>query len=364
MPKFKRDVAPLLDRSMASLTLAIELFNRPSELGRSPTVLILLQHAFELLLKAALLQRGRPIADADNPYTYGFERILRIAEQDLRIVTPDEAATLAILDAQRDQVQHFWAEVSEDVLYLHAQSSVTLYDRLLKANFATSLAAHLPSRVLPISTCPPTDLSVLFERELQDVDALLAKGTRKSARALARLRSVLAFAIGSREDHSRVSERELADAVRKRRRGIEWELILPEIAQLRMTTEGGGIPLTVRIAKAAPIAVRVARPGEAVVGTLVKQEINVWDKFNLGLNSLADKLNLSTMRVLALIYDLDLQSDPDAYHLLQRGKTKLKGYSKKALEVLREAVAAGKHEEAWARHGHRLSGRRRSTREP
>lgn len=190
------------------------------------------------------------------------------------------------------------------------------------------------------------------------MDNLLAKGTRKSARALARLRSVLAFAIGSREGQARVSERELSNAVRKRRRGSEWDIILPEIAQLKMTTEGTGIPLVVRISKDASIAVRVARPGETIVGTLLKQEINIWDKYNLGLNNLAEKLGLTTMRALALIYDLDLQNDPEAYHVLQKGKTKLKGYSKKALDVLREAVAAGRHEGAWSRQRYRLTRRK------
>lgn len=360
MPRFKRDVAPLLERSVASLTLSIELFNRPSEVGRSHTVLILLQHAFELLLKAALLQRGRPIADPEEPYTFGFARVLRIAQQELALLTVDEAATLAILDTQRDQVQHFWAEVSEDLLYLHAQSSATLFDRLLRSHFGTTLADHLPSRVLPISTSPPTDLAILFDRELAEVDRLLARGTRKSARALARLRSILAFAIGSRPDQSRVSQEELASAVRRRRRGNEWEVILPEIAQLKLTTEGSGIPVTVRISKDAQLAVRVAGPGEPVVGTLMKQEVNLWDTFNLNLTDLAEKLKITAPRVLALIYDLDLQGDRDCFRLLQKRNMKLKGYSKKALDALRAAVAEGKHVEAWARQRHRLGSRRKA----
>jgi hypothetical protein len=58
MPKFRRDVQPLLERAIDSLTLGIEIFNRPAETARGHSVPMLLHHAFELLLKAAILQVG------------------------------------------------------------------------------------------------------------------------------------------------------------------------------------------------------------------------------------------------------------------------------------------------------------------
>jgi hypothetical protein len=271
----KKNVEPLLDRSIDSLTLAIELFNRPFEVGRSHGVLILLHHSFEMLLKAALLQRTGGIHDKSSTYTYGFDRCLAIATEELKLLTQDERSTLSILDAQRDQAAHYYSELSEDLLYIHAQSGVTLFDKLLKSSFGQSYAARISGRILPISTRPPTDLVVLFESELAEVDKLLAKGRRQGARAVARLRSVLAFATGSRDEAARVSEYELASAVSKRRRGEEWNVILPEVVQLRLDTEGGGIPISMRITKDAPVAIRVAKPGEEVVGTLVKQEVNL-----------------------------------------------------------------------------------------
>lgn len=359
MSKFKRDVVPLLDRSIASLTLAIELFNRPSEVARSHSVLMLLQHSFELLLKAAILQRTGRIREPSDRFTYSFDRCLQIAQGDLGLLSGDEKATLSILDAQRDQAQHFYVDVSEELLYVHAQSAVTLYSRLLHAAFSVSLARRLPSRVLPVSTKPPTDISLLLESELRAVDALLAHGTRKSAQAEARLRAVLAFAIGSRDTPERPAAADIHKAVSRRRRGRDWSVIFPEVARLRLSTEGGGIPVHMRISKDAPLAVRVARPGEEVVGTLVKQEINIWDKFNLSSSQLGEKLGCSGMRALALVYELGLQSDPECFHVLRRGKTVMKGYSKVALERLRAAVTAGQLETAWERHRTHLAGRRK-----
>ena len=50
----KRDVTELKRRAVNSLVLGIELFNRPHDQGRSESVLILLHHAFEMLLKAII----------------------------------------------------------------------------------------------------------------------------------------------------------------------------------------------------------------------------------------------------------------------------------------------------------------------
>src|SRR5258706_9977336 len=130
MPPLKKNVGPLLSRSIESLTLAIELFNRPSDVARSHGVLLFLHHSFEMLLKAVILQRTGWIHDKSSKFTYGFDRCLSIATEELKFLTQDERSTLSILDAQRDQAAHYYSELSEDLLYIHAQSGVTLFDKL------------------------------------------------------------------------------------------------------------------------------------------------------------------------------------------------------------------------------------------
>lgn len=358
MPKLKRNVGPLLQKAIDSLTLGIELFNRPSEVGRIHGVLILLQHAFEMLLKATILQRTGKVHDQNQKYTYSFDRCLVIAAEELKVLTKDERRTLSILDAQRDQAAHYYSEVSEDLLYVHAQSSVTLFDHLLQSTFSQTLAKRIPSRVLPVSTRPPKDMTLLFDRELSEIDLLLEPGKRQGAKALARLRSVLAVVTGSRDAQERVSERELLAAVAERRKGKDWEIILPEVAQLKLTTEGSGIPISMRISKDAPIAVRVAQPGEEVFGTLIKKEVNLWDVFTLSRDDLADKIGLTGPRTHALIYELELQKDPNCYRELKKKKLILKGYSKKALDLLLEARESVDMDKVWQRHKHKLGGPR------
>ncbi|MFZ5451626.1 MAG: DUF3644 domain-containing protein [Thermodesulfobacteriota bacterium] len=353
MPRLKRDVAELKTRGVNSLVLAIELFNRPHDLGRAESVLILLHHAFEMLLKAIIKNLTGSVHAKGEKYSYGFDKCLECAQNEIKILSNDERATLSILDAHRDTAVHYYQEISEDLLYLQAQASVTLFDDLLKRAFQKGLADIIPGRVLPVSTRPPKDLQLLIDSELSQIDALLQPGIRKGHQATARLRPILAMATASRENAERVTEAEIVKAVKRRRKGEDWFVILPEIAQLRLDTQGDGIPIHLRIKKDAEIAVRLAKEGEPVVGTLLKQEVNIWDKYNLGRDDMADKLGISGPKAGALIVELKIQDDAECFKILRRKSSTFKGYSKKALDKLREAVDRGVDvDQVWQKHRH------------
>lgn len=353
MPRLKKNVAPLLGRSIESLILAIELFNRPSEIARSHGVLMFLQHSFEMLLKAAILQKTGRIHPKDDGYTYSFKSCLQIANEQLGILTRDGKITLEILDEQRDQAVHFYADVSEDMLYVHAQSSVTLFAELLQSAFARNLATELPSRILPISTRPPNELQSLLWSELQEVDKLLQAGQRRGAQAAAKLRSVLAFTVGTREDGQRINEQEIEDAIQQRRNKGDWAIILPEVVQLDLTANGTGVPVFFKISKNSPVGLKIAKPGEEVVGTLVKQEVDLWDVFNLTLNDIKAKLGLNQFETQALIYDLGIKNNQDLYRELRRHSQTIKGYSKKALDLMRDELSKKDMKEVVTRYKRR-----------
>ena len=54
----KQEARILLRKSLDSLFLAIDHFNRPYDRGRTEAVLMLMDRAFELILKATIVQRG------------------------------------------------------------------------------------------------------------------------------------------------------------------------------------------------------------------------------------------------------------------------------------------------------------------
>lgn len=360
MPKAKRDVSEFKKRAINSLVLAIELFNRPHDKGRSESVLILMHHAFEMLLKAAIKDRTDTIHGKGEKYSYGFDKCLEVAQNEIKVISADERATLSILDTQRDTSVHYYQDVSEDVLYLLAQASVTLFDDLLHRTFGNRLADLIPERVLPISARPPKDLKVLIDSELSQVDQLLQAGSRKGIQAAAKLRSILALATSTRDDAERVTESELQKVINRRRRGGEWSLILPEIAQLKLDTQGEGIPFCLRIKKDADIAVRFSTEGESVDGTVIKQEINIWDKYNLSRDDLAKKLGLSGPKTSALIVELKIEEDLECFKKMTRKSQTFRAYSKKALEQLMSALKNGINvESVWQKHRDKFGRRKR-----
>ena len=359
MPRTKRDVAELKKRAINSLVLGIELFNRPHEDGRPEGTLILLHHAFEMILKAVIKDKTGTVHAKGEKYSYGFDKCLEVAQNEVRLISSDDRRTLSILDAYRDTAIHYYQEISENLLYIQAQAAVTLFDNLLKNAFKERLGDLIPERVLPISTQPPKDLQVLLESELSQIDGLLKPGSRKGIQATARLRSIMALATASRDEAERVTEVELRRAVSRRRKGEDWKVILPEVAQLKLDTKGEGMPFYLRISKDAEMAVSVAKDREPAVGTLIKQEVNIWDKYNMGRDDLAKKLELTGPKTSALVLELQLQDDDKCFKVLRRKSTTFKGYSKQALDRLRQALKDGVDVEAvWQKHRHRFGAKK------
>lgn len=70
----KREPQLLLEKAIVSLVLSVGHFNRPWDRGRHEATLILLDRAFELLMKAALLHRGEKIRESATKNTFGFEK--------------------------------------------------------------------------------------------------------------------------------------------------------------------------------------------------------------------------------------------------------------------------------------------------
>ena len=73
----KRESKLLLNKACDALVLSIELFNRPHDRGRVSSTLIQLDHGFEMLMKAAILQLGGKIRDRSAKETIGFSACVR-----------------------------------------------------------------------------------------------------------------------------------------------------------------------------------------------------------------------------------------------------------------------------------------------
>lgn len=185
-----RESKLLLSKACDSLIICVEFFNRPSDRGRSTSSLILLDHSFEMLLKAAILHRGGRIRERRAKQTIGFDACVRraLSDANIKFLNDEQALLLQCINGLREAAQHHLLDISEAQLYMQAQSGVTLFRDLLKSVFDESLYDLMPARVLPLSTTPPTDLATLFESEVSEIKKLLGPGKRRRLEAEARLR--------------------------------------------------------------------------------------------------------------------------------------------------------------------------------
>jgi hypothetical protein len=185
----KKEARLLKEKSLNPLTLSIDHFNRHWDVGRTDAVLMLLDHSFEMFLKAAILHRGGRIRDAGEKNTIGFDACVRraLSTPKVQFLAEEQALTLQAINGLRDAAQHHLVDISEGHLYLQAQSGITPYRDLLKSVFGEELRGLLPDRVLPIATIAPLDPIALFTEEIQQVARLLSPGKRRRAEATARL---------------------------------------------------------------------------------------------------------------------------------------------------------------------------------
>ena len=122
-------------KAVDSLILAVGHFNGVWDRGRPEAVLILLDRAFELLLKAIIVHRvgGQGIRDKKKEgMTIGFDLCLRKCFGDLntKCLTENDVISLQSLNNMRDAAQHHMVQLSEEHLYVYAQSALTLFTRL------------------------------------------------------------------------------------------------------------------------------------------------------------------------------------------------------------------------------------------
>jgi hypothetical protein len=162
-----------------------------------------------MLLKAGLVQAGVSVFDSKTSRSLGFERCVSLAMGDDTIkLSEADAGALRAIDAMRDDEQHWFNEVPEQLLYLHTRAGVTLFDDLLQRAFGDRLADHLPVRVLPVSADPPQDLAIVLDDEYSQIAALLRPGRRARHQARARIRTLLAMEAHV-EPEARVSSKDV-----------------------------------------------------------------------------------------------------------------------------------------------------------
>lgn len=342
----KKETRLLKDKSLNSLTLSVEHFNRPWDQGRTDAVLMFMDHSFEMLLKAAILHRNGKIREKDQKNTIGFDACVRraLSTSGIRFLTDEQALTLQAINGLRDAAQHHLVDISEGHLYLQAQSGITLHRDLLKSVFNEELSELLPPRVMPIATIALVDPISLFTEEIDQVARLLSPGKRRHAEALARLRALSIVDGAMQGQRLQPSEGDLRKLGTKISGGdTDIDSLFPGIAGVAFQSQGRGTDLSLRITKREGIPVNLVQEGTADASVVAVKRVNELGYYNLRFADLARKLNITTNQVTALIRLLEVKSDQDC--CMQIINTWC--YSPEALTKMRAALETRSALEWW-----------------
>lgn len=345
----KREVKLLLEKACDALVLSIELFNRPHDRGRVSGSLIQLDHSFEMLMKAAILHRGGRIRERRAKETIGFDACVRRSLSDgaVKYLTEEQALVLQTINGLRDAAQHHLLDISEGQLYVHMQSGVTLFRDLLRSVFKQELSNHLPSRVLPVSTSPPTDLAALFDSEVAEIRKLLRPGRRRQVEALARLRPLAILDGTIRGEKGQPSDADLRRLGVEVRGGKAWVDVFQGAAAVEFTADGTGPSLSLRLSKKEGTPIHLVAEGTPGAHVVAVRRVDELGFYNLGAKQLAEKVGLTMPKVVAVVDYLDLRDDPDCYKEFKIGKTVHKRYSNRAVEKIKAALERESAEEIW-----------------
>lgn len=331
--------------AVESLTLAIELFNRPSPAGREHATVMMAAHAFEMLLKASIYEKRRQVQFSGSDRSFDLGKCVSVAETSLGIIDAGDRVVLLALKEDRDAATHDVISMSDDVLWLHLRSAVTIFRKVLLGLTGQDLTEVMPGRVLPVSARPPTDVGLVVAKEFEQIADLLRPGKRRSAEARARLLPLVALDRAVRGESEPPTEAEINRVLRTVKEQDKWEVAFPGVVGLRLV--GGPRPsdqvqeISLKIdPKHGDLAARLAHEGEDAIAY---REVDTFDRYSLKLSKLGEKLQLTRHEGLAVIHALDLRSDPKCYmeKRTANGHVQFQGLSNIALERARKAIAGG-----------------------
>lgn len=339
----------LFEKSLDSLVLAIEHFNRPWDRGRHEAVLILLDRSFELLLKALILHKGGKIREPYQKETIGFEKCVRkcISDSQVKCISEEEGLTIQIINSFRDAAQHDIVELTEQELYLYSQAGITLYKDVIQRVLGKSLTDYLPERVLPVSTEPPKDLHTMIEADFQQIKDLVKPHSRKQLEAKSKLKAMAIVEASLDGVRSQPSDLEVRKLVKEVQLGKDWKELFPGIATLNLSSTGHGINVDIRITKTEGDAVHLVPEGTPGAAVLAVKRVNELDYYSLPASKFAEKLGLTQPKALALSRHLKLRDSEENYEVIKIGKSLFNRYSSKALDTAKKALKDVDMEKVW-----------------
>lgn len=313
-------------------------FNDPDDDGRATTVLLQLQHAFEMLLKAGLEQRRVSVINASTGKSEGMNRCINLASEHLQL-SEDGAGAIRAIDALRDAEQHWFVDIDEGLLYTHMVAGVSLFASLLVRTFdGEQLRNHLPARVLPIATEPPRDVQFFIDRQFEAIQRLLAPNSRRQTEARAHIRTLLAMEAHVDEDGD-LSERDVRRVVADVRGWQDATGDFPRLTNVSTDAQGDALELRVRFVRNDEDAIPVRYVGEEFDGEVSGiRERDLQKRYRWSRSDLNTRFRVGTQKGKALRDRAGVDADERYVHEFTFGKTRHHRYSDDALKEMERTL--------------------------
>lgn len=340
-----RKTKQYVQTAVESLTLAIELFNRPSPTGREHATVMLAAHAFEMLLKGAIYEQRKKVKFSGSDRSFDLGKYVTVAETSLGVIDGGDRVVLLALKDDRDAATHDVILMSDDVLWLHLRSAVTIFRKVPLSLTGQDLTDVMPGRVLPVSATPPTEVGLVVGKEAEQIAELLRPGKRRNAEARARLLPLMSLDRAARGETEPPTEAEINRTLRELKESSDWTSAFPGVVGLQLV--GSPRPseqvqeISLRIdPKRGEVPVRLARDGEEAAAY---REVDTFDRYSLKLSKLGEKLGLTRHQAYAVVHHLGLKSDPACYRCKKTAKGNIawQGLSNLALDRVRKALNDG-----------------------
>lgn len=343
----KKKTKQFLERSINSFLLSIEFFNRPYENGRVEAVFIMLDHSFEMLMKAIIYEKTGKIREKRKKYNYDYKRCINVLKDTLNLINENQAIIFNVINDLRDSAMHHIISLSEEFFYFYAQAGVTLFNDILSKQFIKPLKDYLPERVLPISTNPPSNIDVFFDKEFSIIKKLILPRKRKRAEAIAKLRPLMILESNINVKDNLTTDYKMNELLSQLKKGKSWKDLFPGIITLKMDTDGSGLTYSLRLTKKEGLPVRLLQEGEDKSKAIVIKEINMLDRYSLGSTKVAKELGITCPKVLALVEFLDVQKNDEYFKEFIIGKTRFKRYCPKVVTYLQKRIKEVDMNNVW-----------------
>ncbi|MCY3752501.1 MAG: hypothetical protein OXG99_00230, partial [Alphaproteobacteria bacterium] len=243
--------------------------------------------------------------------------------------------------------QHYWVDLSEQHLYLHAQAGLTLFRRILGEVYNQTLGTYFPDRVLPISISPPQTLAAVLDAEFSDIQFLCAPKSRRRLQAAAKLRGLAILENSLAGERTQPSDHDLRGYISDVQNGLNWTDLFPGIATLNLETTGTGFSVSLRLTKSEGEPVRLVGeddPNATVVGV---RRVNELDYYSLGMAQLSTHVGLTQPKCLAVVRSLKLQEDDEYFKIIRIGSQQHKRYSRKTIKRIQDELPGLDMAEVW-----------------